>query len=193
MPTDNEVMEDNKIEAKLDVFRKLQDGITSVGFKIQHSDIPDYLAAAALGKRYYLVLMDADYYDESEGNIPNNSDSSFVTNSVTEQNLSNSTPLDNPVSKESLPTEKSEGEKVLALSHIRCNDKSFQEYVAELGWNELTPKDNATDYLYNFCDIVSRSELTTDVAAQKLFRELDQKFKDWQIEQRYKDNLNREY
>ena len=69
-------MEDNKIEAKLDVFRKLQDGITSVGFKIQHSDIPDYLAAAALGKRYYLVLMDADYYDENEGKcseIPNSS------------------------------------------------------------------------------------------------------------------------
>ena len=104
--------------------------------------------------------------------------------------------VDNPLTEESSVKEKSEGKKVFALSHIRCNDKNFQAYVAELGWNELTPKDNATDYLYNFCDIVSRSELTTDVAAQKLFRELDQKFKKWWAEKGWEtinqDNVNRE-
>lgn len=51
------------IEAKLDAFRKQQENITKVGFAIQHTDIPKYLAEAALGKRYYLVLVDADDYD----------------------------------------------------------------------------------------------------------------------------------
>ena len=137
-----------------------------------HQEIVQKLGVPTKGTSKWLAVALLD--------MSNNSSSSIVTKPETNCDV----------------VKKSEGEKLLALSHIRCKDKQFQEYVDELGWNELEPKDNATDYLYDFCNITSRSELTTDVAAQKLFRELDQKFKKWWSDKQWEtinqDNLNRE-
>ena len=126
----------------------------------------------------------------------------LLDESVIEKTLSNSTPLDNPVSKESLPTEKSEGDKLLALSHIRCKDKEFQAFIKQqsglqnsgirMKGEYQTAEQWCVTSLRDYCNIKSRSELTTDVAAQEKFRELDQKFKDWQYANQYKDNLDRE-
>lgn len=174
-------MTDNMIEAKLDAFRKLQDGITAVGFKMQHTDIPEHLASAALGKRYYLVLVDADYYDESNGVVLGSSD---IPQTPVSSILKHTT------------TEKSEGEKLRIRACCLCGEKEFQKFATMLDYNSARSDEEheslAKDYIYTICNIKSRSELTTDVAAQERFRELDQKFKDWQWEQRHKDNLDRE-
>ena len=175
------MMTDNKIEAKLDVFRKLQEGITSVGFKIHHSDIPDDLAAAALGKRYYLVLIDADYYDESEGDMSNNSSSLTVT----EENQSNSIPL-----------EKSDGEKLRIRACCLCKVGAFEDWIIELdtpGFSKYSGlvEEFCRDAICNYCDIKSRSELTTDIAAQEKFKELLGAFDKWKVGKKYSDNLER--
>ena len=115
----------------------------------------------------------------------------LLDESVIEKTLSNSTPLDNPDTGITA-SEKSEGEKLLALSHIRCNDIDFLRYIRIVLNYRGNTTDDAAHCIYMECNIKSRSELTTDVAAQEKFRELDQKFKDWQWEQQNHDNLNRE-
>jgi len=126
------------------------------------------------------------------GNCPKIPDSS------TRDNLS-------PVVKDSLTAEKSEGDKLRVRAVLLCKDKYFQEF----SWNEAdlngfninlssspedvarSPEDVARNYIYRLCNIKSRSELTTNLDAQKLFRDLDRKFNDWQFENRYADNLER--
>lgn len=168
-------MTDNMIECKKDSLRQCQDGITKVGFTIQHDDIPDYLAAAALGKRYYLVLIDADYYDE---NNPT------VKEKLTVQN-----------DKELSINEKSVGERLMQRACILCKDKEFERYLC--GCIYITDKDDIYDcckkFIYKQCDIDSRAELTTNKEAQEKFKELDEKFKDWKFKNNYDDNLSREY
>lgn len=162
-------MPDNMIEAKLDSFQKLQENLTKVGFKIQHSDIPDYLAAAALGKRYYLVFVDADDYDEREGR-------SIVTKPETN-------------------CDKTEGEKLRIRAVMLCEDRNFQIYVSKSTiHHETWLADNvqgATRYIYECCRIKSRSEIATDIVAQNKFKELLEDFKSWQTEQQYSENLGR--
>jgi len=170
-------MTDDMIEAKLDAFRKLQDGITGVGFKIQHVDIPEHLASAALGKRYYLVLVDADYYDESNGVVKDN---------LTTQN-----------NNELSINEKSEGEKLRIRACCLCGEQSFQEYCRSQGFgsskDDYTPEEHARYFLMLKCQIDSRSELVTNKQAQGKFSELMGSFSAWKVMQRYQDNLNREY
>ena len=163
-------MTDNMIEVKKDSSRQCQDGITKIGFTFKHDEIPPFLTAAALGKRYYLVLVDADDYDESEG-------------VVTKETLSNSTPL-----------EKSEGDKLRVRAVMLCKTNPFWDYVSRVdSYDVVVGESAAIQYICRICNINSRSELTTNIEAQKLFRELDQKFKDWQYENSYQGNLNRKY
>lgn len=170
------------IEAKKDSMRQCQEGITKVGFAILHEDIPGYLAAAALGKRYYLVLVDADVYDESEGDV-----------------LDTSNIPQTPVSSISEHTEKSEGVKIRERACILCKEARFQDFCMRnlrYGYNyglseqrELSTKMS----IHRYCNIKSRSELTTDKEAQQLFKALDNKFSDWKFENNYSSNLEREY
>lgn len=186
-------MTDNKIEAKLDVFRKQQENITKVGFSIQHSDIPDHLAAAALGKRYYIILIDADHYDENDGKMQTHEKEQSANNAHCSysKNSSNSTGhKSSPVVKEKLTTDG----KLRIRAVMLCKEEAFQAFVYENSgddglWYKPSEK-MATQNLYDACNIKSRSELATNPEAQEKFRELDQQFKDWQ---RYGDNLNREY
>jgi len=92
--------------------------------------------------------------------------------------------------------EKSEGEKLRIRACCLCKeDSDFQFFASQgskLSLNTYDWEEYCRTYICNYCNIKSRSELTTDIAAQKLFKELDQKFKGWQYEQRHKDNLDRE-
>ena len=155
-------------EVKKDGLRQTQDGIWKLTLTVLPEDMPIELMKAPMGSVYGLAMVLIDY--------------------------------DNPVVKDSLTTEKSEGEKILALSHIRCKDWDFICYIHEEHLSNLSPPittQQVTDYLYEWCNIKSRSELTTDVAAQEKFRELDQKFKKWWADKEWEtinqDNLNREY
>lgn len=113
----------------------------------------------------------------------------------------------NPVSKESLPanpdigittTEKSEGDKLRGRAFCLCEEDKlggFQEYVMRIQpnlnrYNDL--KVAARNYIYSYCNITSRSELTDSPKARAKFRELDENYKAWQDGNKYKDNLDRE-
>ncbi len=87
-------------------------------------------------------------------------------------------------------SEKSEGERLRVLAIMRCKDAVFQQFCHELysfNQNELGAKALITHY----CHINSRSELTTNEEAQRLFYELECKYKDWLFEQQHADNLGR--
>lgn len=153
------------IEVKKDSYKQCQNGITRMGFTFAHSDIPEQVKDAELGHRYYVVFVDADMYDESEGKCTQVADSS------TSDNLS--------------PVEKSEGDKIRERACILCGDRDFQE------WLGLYSEESTASYMRRYCNIKSRSELTTNKEAQAKFKELDRKFKSWKFEQRYADNLER--
>jgi len=58
-------------------------------------------------------------------------------------------------------------------------------------WYEPSEK-MATQHIYDVCWIKSRKELVTNEEAQKKFKELDSKYKDWQAQNKYADNMMRE-
>ena len=92
-----------------------------------------------------------------------------------------------------------EGDKLRVRAVMLCKDEGFQEYMkAQYGYPESDcyyDNDNegrARATLVGQCNIKSRKELVTNIAAQEKFKKLDQEFKQWQTDERYKNNLERE-
>lgn len=159
------------VELKKDSLRQPQSGDWKVGFTIQANDMPDYLLTSPMGKRFYVVFVDADDYDEREGIEPKRN--------------SNGT-----------QTELSEGEKLRTRAVLLCKDYLFQVFVAkDMGYTVKEMMFNAPaicrTYIVDSCAISSRSELATNPRAQESFKMLLERYKTWQLENNYKDNLGR--
>lgn len=173
-------MTDNMLELKKDSLRQMQTGDIKLGFTIQHNDMPDYLFSDPMGKRYYVVFMDADNYDEAEGG-DNEKHTDFHT-----ANTPIYTQDKTVVSK----TENTEGDRIRVRAIMLCKDELFHTWL-----NTVVPHDFrnmesfSRDHICTKCNILSRKKLTTNKDAQEKFQKLDQQFKDWS---RYKDNLSRE-
>jgi len=175
-------MTDNMIECKKDSLRQMQTGDIKMGFAIQHQDMPDYLFSDPMGKRYYVVFIDADHYDANEGQSANNAqsncpeipDSSVSANNAQTQN------------------EKSEGDRIRVRAVMLAKDEEFQSFAKNTFISIFTDEEeNARNCICSQCNIESRSELTTNKEAQEKFKQLDQKYKDWQYEKTYADNLSK--
>ncbi len=197
-------MTDNMIELKKDSLRQMQSGDIKLGFTIQHNDMPDYLFSDPMGKRYYVVFIDADHYDETEGKCDsqNHNETAEITPDKTCPIPTN----DVRIEKQPSINEKSEGDRIRVRAIMLCKEKAFQEYRERFDarprchthnddhggeWTtDMTGEEAAKGFILDKCNIKSRSELTTDKEAQRLFKQLDQKYKDWQFEQRHADNLN---
>ncbi len=160
------------IEVKKDSLRQTQNGDIKIGFVIQHLDMPDYLFSDVMGKRYYVVFVDADAYDEQNG--------------ITEQ-------------KEIVPNspgtkEQTEGEKLRTRAVMLCKDAKFQEYMNTAVPSSVKGLPSETEvawWIKGVCNIKSRSELVYNIDAQLKFRELLHRYKDWQFENNYSENLSR--
>lgn len=90
--------------------------------------------------------------------------------------------------------EKSEGENLRTRAVLLCKDSEFQEYTKQTCWSlsgVSATEECASEHLKSFCGINSRSELATNIEAQSKFKELLEKYKDWQFENNYSDNINR--
>lgn len=110
--------------------------------------------------------------------------------------------------------EKTEGEKLRIRAVMLCKELKFWEftlsYIPQYGGEEYRKfvddldviekrykccegEAHAILVIYNYCGIDSRSELTTNNIAQKAFKSLDKRYKEWlnPIEEQYKDNLER--
>ena len=104
----------------------------------------------------------------------------LLDKTVTEKTVSNSTPLDTI-----------EGERLRVRAVMLCKDDQFIDYVSDhdfRGNSYSRHEGGAAQYIYDYCNIESRSELTANIDAQNRFKKLDQEFKDWQ---RYGENLDR--
>jgi len=169
------------MEVKKDALRQTQDGIWKLTVTVHPSDMPVDLMIAPMGTRYGLamvVIEDEQCANNAQSSSSKSSNSSVSANNAHTQN------------------EKSEGDKIRIRAVILCKDDLFRNYLRSIIY--VTAKDEdglydtCKDFILRQCDIESRSELTTNKEAQEKFRQLDQKFKDWQFEQKYPDNLTRE-
>jgi len=160
---------DNMVEVKKDSLRQMQTGDIKMSFAIQHQDMPDYLFSDPMGKRYYVVFVDADVYDESEGRKNENSPSN---------------------------NEKTEGDKLRERACILCKDLQFRNYVANqclcVCTAQATPEE-ARAFVISRCGIESRSELVHNHMAQELFKQIDDNYKEWlnPIDDQYADNISK--
>lgn len=101
---------------------------------------------------------------------------------------------DNPVGANNAHTEKTEGEKLVTRAAILCKDTDFQRYtISTFGELFVNPEQTACQWIYNKCEITSRSELATNKEAQEKFKRLAASYKEWlnPIDELYKDNLKR--
>ena len=93
--------------------------------------------------------------------------------------------------------EKTEGEKLRVRAIMLCKDSNFQDYARQFfhqmpgSFGVVTTEIMTSHYIKYYCNIKSRSELATNVKAQANFKELLEKYKDWQFENNYADNLSR--
>lgn len=83
-----------------------------------------------------------------------------------------------------------EGDKLRVRAVMVAKDKEFQLFSLDAFQPLFSDWEaNATQIIYNECNIKSRSELAINQEAQNLFKELLTKFDTWKLESQYKDNL----
>lgn len=103
--------------------------------------------------------------------------------------------MENTDNAQSSCTEKSnnsEGDKLRVRAVMLCKDRGFQIFLESLDKEIIVFNENhAREFLLNYCNIASRSSLAINVIAQNLFKNLLERYKDWQFENKYSDNLNR--
>jgi len=159
-------MKDNMIELKKDALSQKQSGDWKASFTLQADDMPDYLLTSPMGRRFYVVFVDADAYDESEG--------------------------ENHNVKTKITPEKSDGEKMRQRACILCKDAEFQCFLVRVYFcSGQCSEAAAKATLCNICNIESRSELTANRDAQMKFIELMDKFDTWKFTKKYSDQLER--
>ena len=199
-------MKDEMIQAKKDTYKQCQKGITRMGFTFQHSELLESVKDAELGHRYYIVFVDADVYDESMGKSkPENcyKENSNATTKIATQ-IENELPKNEKLTEDCEElnrnvNEKStkDGDKLRIRAVILCKEEAFQNFIMSISWEveDCYAESHARSHLLKWCEIQSRSELTTNKQAQEQFKKLDEEFKEWQRQQNiecdYADNLAR--
>lgn len=155
-----------RIEAKKDSMRQTQDGTWKLGFTVKPEDMPVELMTAQMGTIYTITIVDA----ENEAYEATYDEVEFKK------------PFKElPLSQQAV---------------LICKRENFQSF-ARNDWipSGLPPGKDlewlAIQLIYAVCGITSRSELTTNKDAADKYRELIKKFEGWQVENRYKENLQR--
>lgn len=91
--------------------------------------------------------------------------------------------------------QQTEGEKLRIRAVMLCKEDSDFRFFSSKGSMLSLTRSEWEEYcrtcICNYCNITSRSELVTNLAAQAKFKELLDKYKDWQFEQRHADNINK--
>ena len=72
-----------------------------------------------------------------------------------------------------------DGQKAVRKAAILCRDPDFWDFLYDdLQIMDKSEKE-ATEWIRNYLNIQSRSELNTNVEARQLFEKLDEKFEVW--------------
>ncbi len=86
--------------------------------------------------------------------------------------------------------QQTEGEKLRTRAVLLCDDILFHKYLISMEMDNVSDK-SAREYICNNCHINSRSELATDEAAQRDFKDILNRFDAWKVSNRYANNLSR--
>ena len=161
----------HNFEAKKNGMIQTQDGIWKLSLTILPEDMPMELLQAPMGTPYGLAMVKIDY------------DNPTVKENLTVQN-----------NNELSINERSEGDKLRVRAVMLCKDKVFKLFIQNSHHLlDIASEDDCRYHTCGYCKIKSRSELTTNEEAQKLFKQLHNKFTDWKFEQNHSSNLEREY
>lgn len=88
---------------------------------------------------------------------------------------------------------KTPAEKLRIRAVLLCKEPTFWKFLSQL-WNELVKsEESATHFIYDWCNIKSRSEIATNHYAQIRLMALDKKYLEYlnPVDDIYADNLNR--
>jgi hypothetical protein len=99
--------------------------------------------------------------------------------------------LDKAVIKEQLIGGPTEGERLRTRAIMLCKEETFQAYIGTILPSKFgAPSESEAAWcIKSNCNIKSRSELATNQEAQVKFKELLEKYKDWQFENSHGDNI----
>ena len=72
-----------------------------------------------------------------------------------------------------------EGDKSVRLAGLLCREKEFLEFL--YGQNQIfdTTEEQAADWLRQYCNVKSRSELKTNAEARKLLDKVHREYQTW--------------
>lgn len=169
-----------RFEGKLHAFRRTQDGVV-VSYLVHPSDVSTELATAALGTRYMVAVAEIGD-DEKPIELVQSGD--VVACGPDENTNGKREGLDSAPAKRKF--------EELAPSQrcaLRCQDASFQQYVAHKFAGILLPvqgnPDACAERVRNKLGILSRSQLDTDWNAQRLWDDLESDYQSWLTDARY--------
>jgi hypothetical protein len=169
------------IEIKKHAYRQTQDGIV-ISFVMHPNDVPDRLAVAPLGTRYYAALVDADEYEASGAEPVNPAADSAASAAQTERKCSEDRVNPNLPPHEPQQDSGSAGVKRRPAQQAGwlCKEPSFQRYLFEMhGCPERTPE-AAAEFVRTWCSVISRAEIVPGTHEARLWRELYEGFLAWQ-------------
>jgi hypothetical protein len=71
------------------------------------------------------------------------------------------------------------GSKLVKQAGMLCRDRQFWDYLHDQGLIFERKEDVAVDWLCNYLNVASRTELKTNERAQYLFEQLNEEYKKW--------------
>lgn len=71
------------------------------------------------------------------------------------------------------------GAKLVKKAGMLCRDRQFWDYLHDQGLIFERKEDVAVDWLCNYLNVASRTELKTNERAQYLFEQLNEEYKKW--------------
>lgn len=164
-------------EAKKHSYRQTQDGIV-VSFVIHPNEMPQHLALAPLGTRFGVAVSEITENEElvQSGDV--------VACGPDENANGKREGLD------SAPAKRKFHQMLFSQRcALRCQDASFQQYVAHKFAGILLPvqgdPDACAERVRNKLGILSRSQLDTDWNAQRLWDDLESDYQSWLTDARY--------
>jgi len=176
------------MEVKKDGLLQKQDGSWKLTLTVNGDDMSMEIIQAAMGSPYGLAMVPIQY-DDTPPNLDHFTD--YKMKPLSEEKKVEGHAIIKRMG------EKSEGEKLRQRACILCGDKDFHRFIyTSYGWADGNISEELIiEWLYQKCNIKSRTELVTNKEAQEKFRELDRKYKEWckpSVDDQYEDNLNRD-
>lgn len=156
-------------EVRKIAYRQTKDGVV-VSFVLHPNEVPSELANAHLGTRYMIALVEIGDDDQPKGG------DRTEAGRISEQ-------LDTAPRQETKTGGARSWDSMSAAQQagILCADKAFQKFITEKnGWAWQPNDEQAAQYIRDYCDVQSRSNIDTTPGRRVLWDNLVAGFRTWQ-------------